>query len=312
MPDLRLPRVEQWNVSLERAWGAHDVVSIGCLGSGGHSLLRREMGGAGSSPTSYVALITNSGASDYQALQMQYRRRVARGLQSVVAYAWSHSIDNDSSDAFLVWSPAGSVDKGSSDFDLRHSLTGSVSYEFAPAKSTTPAARFLGGWAVDAIFRARSGFPISVLNSDEYMGISLANAFRPDLVYGAPLWLAAPGTAGGRILNPAAFQTTSPGVQGTLGRNAFSGFGMTQLDFDLRREFRLTERRRLEFRIEAYNLFNHANFGDPVRYLNSPVFGQSTSMLNQMLGTGSPGSGLAPIFESGGPRSLQGSLKFRF
>jgi len=312
MPNLRLPRVEQWNVSLERAWGAHDVVSIGYLGSGGHSLLRREMGGAGSSPTSYVALITNSGASDYQALQMQYRRRVARGLQSVVAYAWSHSIDNDSSDAFLLWTPPGSVDKGSSDFDLRHSLTGSVSYEFAPAKSTTPVARFLGGWAADAIFRARSGFPISVLNSDEYLGITLANAFRPDLVYGAPLWLAAPGTAGGRILNPAAFQTTSPGAQGTLGRNAFSGFGMTQLDFDLRREFRLTERRRLEFRIEAYNLFNHANFGDPVRYLNSSVFGQSTSMLNQMLGTGSPGSGLAPIFESGGPRSLEGSLKFRF
>ena len=101
MPNLRLPRVEQWNLSLERALGTHDVVSVGYLGSGGHSLLRREMGGPGTSPTSYVALTTNGGASNYQALQIEYRRRVARGLQSLVAYAWSHSIDNDSSDAFL-------------------------------------------------------------------------------------------------------------------------------------------------------------------------------------------------------------------
>ncbi|SPF36264.1 TonB-dependent receptor, plug [Candidatus Sulfopaludibacter sp. SbA4] len=312
MPGLRLPRVEQWNVSLERAFGTHDVVSIGYLGSEGHSLLRREMGGAGSSPTSYVALITNNGSSNYQALQLQYRRRVARGLQSLVAYAWSHSIDNDSSDAFLVWSTPGFSDKGSSDFDLRHSLTGSLSYEFAQAKSTAPLARLLGGWAMDTIFRARSGFPISVLNSEEYLGINLANAFRPDLVFGVPQWLAAPGAPGGRILNPAAFQGTVAPQQGTLGRNVLGGFGMAQLDFALRREFRLTERRRLQFRLEAFNVSNHANFADPVRYLNSPVFGQSTSMLNLMLGTGSPGSGLAPILQTGGPRSLQASLRFQF
>ena len=165
---------------------------------------------------------------------------------------------------------------------------------------------------MDGIFRARNGFPISVLDADEYLGIDLANAFRPNLVYGAPLWLSAPGMAGGKILNPSAFQATAPAVQGTLGRNALSGFGMAQLDFDLRREFRLAERRRLQFRLEAFNLFNHANFGDPVRYLNSPVFGQSTSMLNQMLGTGSPGSGLAPILQTGGPRSLEVSLRFQF
>jgi len=64
--------------------------------------------------------------------------------------------------------------------------------------------------------------------------------------------------------------------------------------------------------VEAFNALNQANFGDPVKYLDSPLFGQSTSMLNLSLGTGSPGSGLAPLFESGGPRMFQGTLRFRF
>jgi hypothetical protein len=87
---------------------------------------------------------------------------------------------------------------------------------------------------------------------------------------------------------------------------------MSQLDLAVRREFRLGEHRALLLRVEAYNVLNHPNFADPVRHLNSPVFGQSTSMLNLMLGTGSPGSGLAPILQTGGPRSLQGSIRFHF
>jgi hypothetical protein len=65
-------------------------------------------------------------------------------------------------------------------------------------------------------------------------------------------------------------------------------------------------------RIEAFNAFNRPNFADPVRFLSSPLFGTSTSMLNLMLGTGSPGSGLAPVYQSGGPRSVQVSLRLRF
>jgi hypothetical protein len=64
--------------------------------------------------------------------------------------------------------------------------------------------------------------------------------------------------------------------------------------------------------MEAYNALNHSNFADPIPFLSSPLFGQSSSMLNLMLGTGSPGSGLAPIFQSGGARSLRFVLRFRF
>ncbi len=312
MPGLSLPRVEQWNVALERALSPHDVMSAGYLGSDGRRLLRREVGGAGSSPTSFVALTTNHGFSNYRALQLQYRRQLAAGLESTVAYAWSHSIDNDSSDSFLVWAAPGFSDRASSDFDLRHSLNGTVSYEFSGKPAAGRLARALGGWAIDGIFRARTGFPVTVLNSEEYMGIGFVNAFRPNLNFGQPLWLPDPNSAGGKRLNPAAFSPTTPGKQGTLGRNPLTGFGMYQVDLAMRREFRVHERFRFEFRLEAFNMLNHPNFGDPTRYLNSPILGESTSMLNMMLGTGSPASGLAPVMQTGGPRSLQVSLRFRF
>jgi hypothetical protein len=302
MPDLQLPEVAQWNIAVERALGPHDLLSLGYVGSAGWNLLRREAGGAGSSANSLVALTTNHGHSNYHGLQAQYRRRLTTGLEATAAYTWSHSIDNDSSDAFLLWAAPGPSDRGASDFDVRHSLNASATYD----------PKFLKGWAVDGIFRARTGFPITILQAEEYQGISLMNAFRPDLVYGHPLWLADPGSPGSRRLNPAAFAPTAIGNQGTLGRNALGGFGTSQIDLAVRREFRFTERLRLTLRIEAFNALNQASFADPIRYLNSPVFGQATSMLNLMLGTGSPGSGLAPILQTGGPRSLQAAVKFQF
>ncbi len=302
LPGLQLPYVSQWNLTVERAVGTHSVASLGYVGSAGRRLIRREAGGPGSTFTTIVALTTDHGASNYHGLQAQYRRKMARGLQAMATYTWSHSIDNDSSDAFLLWAAPGPSDRGASDFDLRHTLVASASYE--PAR--------LRGWAFDALFRARTGFPITVLQAEQYQGIALMNAFRPNLVYGQPLWLVSPGDPGGRRINPAAFAATPAGKQGTLGRNSIDGFGMWQADVSGRREFRFSEHRRLLLRVEAFNVLNHPNFGDPSRYLNSPVFGQSVSMLNLMLGTGSPGSGLSPILQPGGPRSLQGTVRFQF
>ena len=311
-PALRLPLVAQWNVSLERALSAHDAVSVGYLGSAGRSLIRREVGGAGNTSTDWVALTTNRGASDYNALQVEYRRSLGPGLEARTSYAWSHSIDDDSSDAFLVWAGPGTHDRGSSDFDLRHSLSAALTYGWAVRDGAHGLARLAGGWALDAIVRARSGFPITVLSSDQFMGIALMNAFRPNLAPSQPLWIADPGAPAHRRLNPAAFAAAPYSQQGNLGRNVLSGFGMSQLDLALRREFRLGEQAKIQVRLEAFNALNQPNFADPVRYLNSPLFGQSTSMLNMMLGTGTPGSGLAPMLQTGGPRTLQGSLRLRF
>src|SRR5262249_44627113 len=157
---------------------------------------------------------------------------------------WSHSIDNASSDAFLVWAAPGPSDRGSSDFDLRHSFTGAATYE----------SRALRGWGIDGVVHARSGFPVTPLQREEYMGISLSNAFRPNSS-GESLWISDPHAPGGRRLNPLAFLPSKTATQGILGRNVLDGFGMWQVDFAARREFRLSGERRLQLRLEAFNLF---------------------------------------------------------
>ena len=309
-PDLRLPLVKQWNAAIEHALGDQGVVSIGYVGSSGRNLIRREIGGEGSTETDWLALATNHGASDYHSLLAQYRRRLASGFEALASYAWSHSIDNSSTDAGLYWAGSGLTpdrDRASSDFDVRHVFTAGFTYETPGAGS-----RLWRGWALDGMFHARTGFPISVLSAEQFSGVSFENVFRPDLAPGQPNWITDPSAPGGKRINGAAFKPAADSQQGNLGRNALSGFGMSQLDLALRREFSAGERRSLQLRIEAFNALNHANFADPVRFLTSPLFGQSSSMLNLMLGTGSPGSGLAPIFQPGGARSLQIVVRFRF
>jgi hypothetical protein len=313
LPNLRLPAAAQWNLSLERALGAHDTVSAGYVGSAGYDLIRREVGGAGSSATSWIALTTNHGHSAYHAFEAQYRRRFTGGWNGLASYTWSHAIDNDSSDAFLLWAgPSTPSDRGASDFDLRQSFTASLSYTVPQSRPEKRWRRLAGGWSANAILRVRSGFPITVLESEEYNGISLTNAFRPLLLLSQPLWLSDPNAAGGRRLNPAAFLVLPSGQQGGLGRNAIDGFGMAQLDMAVSRDFALREKLALEFRVDAFNALNHPNFADPVHYLDNPLFGQSSSMLNMMLGTGSPGSGLSPLLGTGGPRMFQLGLRLHF
>jgi hypothetical protein len=132
---------------------------------------------------------------------------------------------------------------------------------------------------------------------------------RPDLA-GAP-WTDDPTAPGGRRLNARAFRIPGAG-QGSLGRNALRGFGLVQLDMALERQWTLTEPAQLRFRLEAYNATNRASLADPVRYLSSALFGQSTSLAGLMLGAGRPNSGLSPAFQPGGPRSLQAGFSVRF
>ena len=132
---------------------------------------------------------------------------------------------------------------------------------------------------------------------------------RPNLVSGVPLWIENPNVAGGREINRAAFTIPTGAVQGDLGRNALRGFGATNVDLTLRRQFKLRERLALQARADLFNIFNHPNFGSPVNYMSSPQFGQSTQMLGASLGSGGQNGGLNPLYQIGGPRSAQLSLK---
>lgn len=301
-PDLRLPLIREWNVTLERALSRGDVLAASYIGSSGRRLLRREIGGVESQNLVRAATATNNGESDYHSFQVHYRRRLSRVIEANASYAWAHSIDTSSADATFHWVGLGlspKLDRGSSDFDVRHSLNVATTYTWRK-------------WAFDGIFRARTGFPMTVLNSEYAMGVTFANIFRPDLVPGQPVWLHDAAAPGGRRLNPGAFRPRGELRQGNLGRNVLRGFGMHQWDLAARRDFPLKDRVVLQLRLEAFNVFNHPNMADPVRFLASPLFGQPVSMLNLMLGTGTPATGLVPMFQIGGPRSAQAVLRLRF
>ena len=311
--DLRLPVANRWSASLERELPRHGVLQVSYSGMSSANLLRIETALNPSPDLPNLAQLlfaTSHGTAVYHGLNAVYRRPFAGGLQGQVAYSWSHAIDTGSSDSslFLI-APGVSArnDRGDSSFDARQTVTAAILY-------TTPALRpFRGlsrGWAVGTFFYSRTAFPVDVLASESLEGFAIAN-LRPNLVPGLPLWISNANVAGGRQLNPAAFAPASA-IPGTLGRDTVRGFGMWEADCSAGRSFALREKLRLTFRAEAYNVFNHPQFADPMPYLSNPMFGQSGSSLNLMMGSGSPISGQSPAFQMGGPRSLQLSLRLGF
>jgi hypothetical protein len=120
------------------------------------------------------------------------------------------------------------------------------------------------------------------------------------------------GYPGGKIFNSAAFTSAPDGQQGNLGRNVLRGFGASQADIGLQRQFRVTEKVGLQFRAEFFNIFNHPNFGSPNNDLTSPLFGHSTQTLANSLGSGGANGGFNPLYQIGGPRSIQLALRLQF
>jgi hypothetical protein len=301
-PGLRLPRTEEWNVSIEHLFPRAGTVAASYVGSHGVDGLRREGSAIPGLRLIDSLVSTNHGSSDYHALELQYHRALATGLSSTVAYTYSHSIDNGSWDNAVYYTQGpwtAASDRASSSFDVRHNFTASLVWQKRK-------------WKVAAIARARSGFPIDVLTSENLLGLSFDDATRPDVVPGVPVWIADAHVPGGRRLNPAAFAVPAGTLEGNLGRNAIGGFGFYQVDMAISRSLPLGDRWRLDLRADAYNALNHRMPGDPVPYLDSPLFGVSNAALNAVLGTGSPHSGLAPSLQMGSPRTLQFTARFSF
>jgi hypothetical protein len=318
-PNHVLPRTYEWNAAVERTFGKADVLTITYLGAAGRKLMRQDLYNAPNpSFTGEFDLMRNGADSSYQALQAQFRHRLAHGLQTLFSYTWAHSIDDASSDAYYLNVPPGdspsSQERGSSDYDIRHTFSGAVSYNI-PAPGGWIWKSILGNWSTDSIVYARSAPPVNVVTGTNPFGGFLSGASsvqRPNLVPGVPLWISDPNVAGGKRINKAAFTTPTGPVQGNLGRNALRGFGATQVDLTLRRQFKLRERLSLQARADLFNIFNHPNFGPPTNYLSSPLFGQATQMLGASLGSGGQSGGLNPLYQIGGPRSAQLALKLLF
>ena len=313
---LKLPRTYQWNVALEQSIGISQSLSLTYIGAMGRDLLRSTKLFNANPNFPFITLTTNSATSDYHALQMKFQRRLSRGLQGLASYTFSHSIDIASTDAGInlntpstIASP--NIDRGNSDFDIRHSFTAGVTYDLPSPGANKTAHAIIAGWSLDTFILARSAPPVDVIGATSNIGgVTLAS--RPNLNPGVPLELFGTQYPGGKIFNRAAFTAAPAGQQGNFGRNVLRGFGAWQADVGLQRQFHLTEKMGLRFRAEFFNIFNHPNFGSPINLLTSPLFGRSTQTLANSLGSGGANGGLNPLYQIGGPRSIQFALKLQF
>ncbi|MFC5862181.1 carboxypeptidase regulatory-like domain-containing protein [Acidicapsa dinghuensis] len=309
-PNLRLPYSLQYNLGVEQALGKQQSVTFNYVGSGGRKLLTLfsslpgRVGNPNFASSGELELTQGRASSNYNSLQIKYQRALIHGLQGLASYTWSHSIDDDSSN-FAVYE----LLRSSSDFDIRHNLQAALTYDVPIIQTSRLQRALLSEWGLDLRLQARSSLPVNVTgsltidpSSGDYM------TFQPNYVSGQPLYIYGERYPGKRVINYSAFQTAAADTNGDLPRNVVNGLDAVQLDAALHREFLLEKGVSLQFKAEAFNAFNHPIFGAIYNSLNDGPneFGYAYSTLNSFLG------GLNPLYQVGGPRSLQLSLKLLF
>jgi hypothetical protein len=306
---LQLPYALQWNIGLEKSLGKSQTINLTWVGTKGHRLLQSRRTDVSGQNSMFGEVYSFPGhlTSDYEALQIKFQRSLSHGLQILGNYGWSHTFDYGSTD------PAFLLTRASSDLDVRHNLQAAVSWDDHLHPLRPFARALIGGWGVDGRLAVRSAFPITPrgnLFSDPATGNRYYSGVN--LIPGRPLYLYGEQYPGGRMVNGGpnvtapAFALPSGTAPGNAPRNLLRGFGAYQINLALRREFPLRKETNLQVRLDTFNIFNHPDFGyiDPT--LTDALFGQPTRMLNQSFG--STGS----LYEPGGPRSIQLSLRLHF
>jgi hypothetical protein len=323
--DFRNPLIQSWNVNLQRALWSNAALMVGYFGSkGDHLRVSRNLNQIGvpsgtrpyprlsaSSPilpgsaVGNITEVTSLGYSRYNGLWVTFNQRFSRGLQFNGSYTLSKSKDTNSlSSQGVVVQDSTNIagDYALSDYDARHRYVVSAIWEL-PFKGNA----FKEGWQLSFVTQGQSGNPINVLTNLNFTG----NAnIRPDLV-GAVEVLGDPSrwftntvcnpTVAGSCGSTAVFALpTGPNHFGNLPRNAIIGPGFFTTDLSLIKKTRVG-RSTLEFRAEAFNLFNHPNFANPGRIatVGSTSFGVITATR-------------FPTGDSGAARQIQFALKLYF
>jgi hypothetical protein len=215
-------------------------------------------------------------------LQTKVEKRFSNGLSFLGAYTWGKSLD-EQSQASLGFDNSTSArseynyraEKGRSDYDIAQRFVVSYSYDLPLGRNKTGAAKLLmEGWQLLGIHSFNTGNPYTI-----HAGSDFSNAggdTRPDLIAGVSTV-----PAGGRTrqmwFNPAAFQNPGNGLRGNVGRNTLSGPGTINIDLSLFKTFAITERWKLQFRSEFFNLPNHPNFRGLDTYFDDTAAGELTS-----------------------------------
>ncbi len=288
----------------------------------------------------YIGYSANSvlykaeGVSNYDALQLQLRKRLSSGLQMTASYTWSHALD-DQSGAGLFFTGNDSLNPkqsyASSDFDQTHVFLINFTYSIPKFKANKAVSAALNGWTIASQIVAQSGQPYSVY---DYSGSQGSIFFSSNDEITNPIVPLAPGqtaktaqlqgTTGVNpskpVLNASAFapQFLTPGQDGVpagdiyesafgnVGRNLFRGPFGVRFDTSIGKNFKINERFMLRFSADAFNLFNHPNFDTPA---NDVSFFPNFSPPPSFPPTGSLGVIQQTI---GSPRFLQLNMHLRF
>jgi hypothetical protein len=304
------PREYMWNFSVQKSFGSNWLVEGAYVGAQSRRLSKRYNLDAPVSPNNLYNVIpsidpypnlngilysSQAGKANFNAMNLKVERRFASGFSFLASYSWSHSIDTDSGGSFGSpnLNPANfQLDKGSSDFDIRHRFVGSIIYElpFGTGKpllsnSSNFVKLLAGGWQLNFIPTFQSGVNRSVgspnLSTIAYItqradatGIDPSSPFIRNGV------TITPGEDFGDTnkslywFNPNAFSQTPALRLGTSGRDILAAPGFTNIDMSVFKNFSWHERVSAQFRAEFFNVLNHPRFDPPNLDSSSPFFGQ--------------------------------------
>lgn len=317
--DLKLPYSMQFNGTVDQGLGKGQSLTLSYVGQIGRRQITTQalnMSSANGASTanrntnfSTIYYSYNGPSSDYHSFQAQYRVRMGTQLQALVNYSWAHSLDSVSQD--LV---NGSLVRGNSDFDIRHNFSAAAVWSIPRYGKNDLVSSVTRGWMVSGLVHDQTGRPLDIMSSTQILSNGQDLALRPNLVDGRTVESVYKYSAtipGHRYFDSTAFSTPSKvnGLysQGNFGRNILRALALNQADVAFGRTFQFTEHANLRFRAEAFNITNRPNFGSyGLTYTSASTFGVPTATLNNALG------GLNSIYQLGGSRSLQMSLRLGF
>ncbi len=326
---FRTPFAYEYNLNLQRQVTKDLIVQASYVGSLGRNLIRMQplnlinpATGMAPNPnfaTGALDLIDTDAVSNYNALQANATQRLAHGLELTVSYAWAHSLDDASNptgtsvnSSFTGSNPYDfHAEYASSDFDIRHNVIVAFTYQLPGGAHYR---KLTNGWSLQGLFTAHTGTPYTPLLGEDIAGDGdqyAANDQRPNIVQGVPLYISSSAPPY-QVANPAAFSIPAAGAFGDAGRNILRNPGLEQFDLSVLKNTRITERITAQFRAEFFNVLNHANFASPAASGNNLLTAGSSFGLAQESANMSAGGLLSPLFNSGGPRSLQFALKLMF
>lgn len=301
--NIKNPNVHIWNVNLQQQLPYDVVLTLGYAGSRGVHLWRSGDVNLAQPQTladgtlffpagaprinrnfSTIELKSSDGNSWYNAFLFELRKRFSQGLAFQSSYTFSRNIDTTQASTFFSDAtngttsampefPGFSYNKGLADYHAKHNWVVNFTYELPFARNSSGAARhFLAGWQLAGIGNLRSGSPLTTFiqqnRSRSLWNPSLGPGIGPDRPHMAPSLTHQSAVTGNpnAWFNPSAFTLPAAGTLGNLGRGALIGPNLRTLDASLMKQFRwakLGESGFLQFRAEAFNLFNRANFGVP-------------------------------------------------